>query len=155
MKIFTLISFLFFGSTLIAQDQTEIEVDSLISLAKEQLGVSYKYGTSNPGVSFDCSGFVNYVYQSFDLPSSRSSKAYANLGKRVKLEECKKGDCIIFSGTQAGSKSVGHVGIVVENNENGIKFIHSSSSKNHYGVTITDFYTTNYPKRFLQVRRMF
>jgi cell wall-associated NlpC family hydrolase len=138
-----------------AQDSLSIHPDSLVEVAKSQLGVTYKWGTSNPDVSFDCSGFTSFVYSSFDVKCSRSSKAYGSLGERVSLEECQPGDCIVFSGTQTGSKTIGHVGIVIENNENGIKFIHCSSSKKHYGVTITDYYTSNYTKRFLQVRRMF
>ncbi len=126
----------------------------LIEIAKEQLGVPYKYATSDPGVSFDCSGFTHYVYSSLDLPSSRSSKDYGSFGEQVDLKTCVPGDCIIFSGTAKGSRTIGHIGIVVTNDESGLKFIHCSSSKKHFGVVITDYYESNYPKRFLQVRRL-
>lgn len=152
MRILVLIMSLFFTYVTSAQ---EVNADSLVAIAKSQLGVTYKWGTSNPNISFDCSGFTSYVYSSFDVPSSRSSKAYGTLGTQIPLEECKKGDCLVFAGTQPGSKSIGHVGIVIEHNEEGIQFIHCSSSKRHYGVVITDYYTSGYPKRFLQVRRMF
>lgn len=155
MKHIFVIAFILFGSISFGQDSAQVDADALIKLAKSQLGVTYKYATSNPNVSFDCSGFTSYVYSSFEIPSSRSSKAYGNLGEAVSLENCKKGDCILFSGTKTGSKTIGHVGIVIENNENGLKFIHCSSSKNHYGVTITDYYDSNYTKRFLQVRRLY
>lgn len=137
------------------QDSTMTKSDSIVKLAKEQLGVPYKYATSNPGVSFDCSGFTSYVYSTCDVPSSRSSKAYGALGSQVTLESCQPGDCMIFSGTAAGSKTIGHVGIVISNDENGIKFMHCSSSKKHFGVVVTNYYDSNYPKRFLQVRRLF
>lgn len=155
MKSLIIIFFVFISANLSAQDSLEINVDSLVNVAKAQIGVTYKWGTSNPNVSFDCSGFTSYVYSSFEVKSSRSSKAYGQLGELVSLEECQKGDCIIFSGTQPGSKTIGHVGIVIQNNEEGIKFIHCSSSKRHYGVTVTDYYSSNYTKRFLQVRRLF
>jgi cell wall-associated NlpC family hydrolase len=142
-------------STLSAQENWENKADSIVSIAKEQLGVTYKYATSKPNISFDCSGFTSYVYNSCEIPSSRSSKAYKNLGEPVSLAECRKGDCILFTGTDASKKVIGHVGIVLENSENGIKFIHCSSSKKHYGVTITDFYDSGYPKRFMEVRRLF
>lgn len=152
ISIFFLV-ILSFGTS--AQDSTVVNIDAFVQLAKSQVGVTYKWGTSNPNVSFDCSGFTSYVYKSFDVPSSRSSKAYGALGEKVTLEECQVGDCLVFSGTQAGSKTIGHVGIVIEKNEQGLKFIHCSSSKKHYGVTVTDYYSSNYTKRFLQVRRMF
>lgn len=148
-----LVIFVAFGS--FAQSDRDSLSLELVDLAKAQIGVPYKYATSNPGVSFDCSGFTSYVYSSFELPNSRSSKDYGSFGKQINLENCQPGDCMIFSGTAPGSTSIGHVGIVVSNDENGIRFIHCSSSTKHFGVVITDYYTSNYPKRFLQVRRLF
>jgi cell wall-associated NlpC family hydrolase len=151
--VFLFLAFLSYETS--AQDGTVVNVDSLVELAKSQVGVTYKWGTSNPNVSFDCSGFTSFIYSSFDVKSSRSSKAYGALGEKVALEECQVGDCIVFSGTEAESKTIGHVGIIIEKNEEGLKFIHCSSSKKHYGVTVTDYYSSNYSKRFLEVRRMF
>lgn len=138
----------------IAQDSWEQKADSLVDIAKAQLGVPYKWATSNPGKSFDCSGFTAHVYGSLDITDCRSSKGYANIGEKIMLSDVRKGDCLLFAGTTPGSKTVGHVGIVIENNENGIQFIHCSSSKKHFGVVITDYESSGYPKRFLQARRL-
>ncbi len=154
MKYFILCISLVFAFDGISQDNWESRADTLLINAKAQLGVPYKWGTSNPNISFDCSGFTAYVYKSIDAPNSRSSKAYATLGKQVPLAECRKGDCIVFSGTAPGSKTPGHVGIVTYHSEDTLQFIHCSSSKKHFGVVITDYYSSNYPKRFLQVRRL-
>jgi len=155
MKVAALVLFLLITSFSFGQDTTATKSDSIVAIAKEQLGVPYKYATSLPGVSFDCSGFTSYVYGSFDIPSSRSSRAYGKLGKQVSLENSQPGDCMIFSGTATGSTTIGHVGIVISNDENGIQFIHCSSSKKHFGVVTTNYYESNYPKRFLQVRRLY
>lgn len=138
-----------------AQEAWEDKADSIVEIASEQLGVSYKWATCNPGVSFDCSGFTSYVYKNTNVQNSRSSKAYGSLGEPVTIENCRKGDCIVFSGTQTGSTTIGHVGIIIESNENGIKFIHCSSSKKHFGVVVTNYYDSGYPKRFLEIRRLF
>jgi cell wall-associated NlpC family hydrolase len=135
--------------------QKEPTADSIVDIAKAQLGVTYKYATSNPGVSFDCSGFTAYVYGSLNITDCRSSKSYATIGEKIELSEVRKGDCLVFSGTAPGSTTAGHVGIVIENNENGIQFIHCSSSKSHYGVVITHYESSGYPQRFLQARRLF
>ncbi len=147
--------FIFITKATYAQTDRDSLTHQLIATAKSQLGVPYKYATSNPNESFDCSGFTSYVYGTFELPHSRSSKDYGQLGEQVTLETCLPGDCILFSGTAPGSKTIGHVGIVISNDENGIQFIHCSSSKNHFGVVITNYHDSNYPKRFLQVRRLF
>lgn len=150
VSLFLVVSF--FGN---AQESWEQTADSLVDVAKAQLGVPYKWATSNPGKSFDCSGFAAYVYGSFNITECRSSKGYADIGRKIDLSEVRKGDCLVFAGTAPGSRTVGHVGIVVENNENGIQFIHCSSSKSHFGVVITDYESSGYPKRFLQARRLF
>ncbi len=155
MKALTIILFLGLSWGAISQDSLLTKSDSIVMIAQEQIGTPYKYATSNPGISFDCSGFTSYVYSSCDIPSSRSSKAYGKLGTQVSLENCQPGDCMIFSGTAAGSKTIGHVGIVLSNDENGIHFIHCSSSKKHFGVVVTNYYESNYTKRFLQVRRLY
>lgn len=155
MKSLIFTVFVLIGTTVLSQNSLENKTDSILEIATAQLGVPYKYATSNPDISFDCSGFTSYVYSSCDVPSSRSSKAYGNLGAEVPLENCQPGDCLIFSGTAAGSKTIGHVGIVVSNDQNGLKFIHCSSSKKHFGVVITDYHESNYPKRLLQVRRLY
>jgi cell wall-associated NlpC family hydrolase len=137
-----------------AQTTVSIDGDSLVGFAKKQLGVTYKYGTSNPGKSFDCSGFTSYVYRSFGLNSPRMSSEFINFGTKVELNECKKGDCLVFTGTNVSDRRPGHVGIVVENTDGKIKFIHCSSAKSHYGVVISDLTNTNYAKRVLEVRRV-
>ena len=143
---------LFFNSW--SQTIEETKSDSILVIAKEQLGVGYKYGTSNPGSSFDCSGFVSYVYDAVNLPNSRASRDYQHLGKKISLDSCRAGDCILFTGTNPKKREVGHVGIIVSSSEDELTFIHCSSSKKHFGVVITDYYNSAYPERFIEVRRM-
>jgi cell wall-associated NlpC family hydrolase len=154
MKCILIFLSFFTASFLFSQDTLKFDGDSLVEFAKKQLGVTYKFGTSNPGKSFDCSGFVQYIYRSFGVVSPRSSSAYLNLGKQVELNQCKKGDCLVFTGTNSSVRSPGHVGIVIENLEGQIKFIHCSSSRNHYGVVISSL-NESYSKRLLQVRSVY
>ncbi len=155
MKQFILLVLLAFPAGIFGQIHRDSIANRLVTIAEAQLGTPYKWATSNPGVSFDCSGFTSYVYGSFDITDCHSSKGYGNLGTKISLSQAQPGDCMIFSGTAPGSTTIGHVGIVVENNEDGLKFIHCSSSSKHYGVVITDYYNSGYPKRFMQVRRLF
>lgn len=142
--------------TSLAQDSLwQCKADSIILLAKSQLGVKYVWGTSKPNVSFDCSGFASYVYKSQEISEARTSSVFARKGESVSKENCRKGDCIIFSGTAPGSKAVGHVGIVIENKQGEVRFIHCSSSKKHSGVVISNLETSGYKKRFLDIRRLF
>lgn len=147
--------FLLISSFSNAQSSWEQKADSVVDIATSQLGVPYKWATSIPGKSFDCSGFTAHVYGSMNITKCRSSKGYASIGNKIDFSQTRKGDCLLFAGTTPGSKTVGHIGIVIENNENGLKFIHCSSSKRHFGVVITDYESSGYPKRFLEARRLF
>lgn len=150
-----LISFiLFFSANAIGQSVDWMcKSDSVMLIAESQLGTPYKYGSKAPNKSFDCSGFVSYVYDECGIESVRTSRGFQALGEKINLDESRPGDCILFSGTK--SRTVGHIGIVVENDSDGVKFIHCSSSKRHFGVVVTDLESTGYKDRFVEVRRLF
>jgi len=126
--------------------------DDLLNFAQTLIGVPYHFASSNPEYGFDCSGFVGFVFHNFNIPVPRSSADYANAGERIKLTDAKPGDVILFAGTQKRSRRIGHIGIIISNADNEIKFIHSTSGKEH-GVTITTMDKT-YRRRFVRVVRM-
>ena len=109
----------------------------LISFAQSLKGVRYKYACSDPKRGFDCSGFVMYVFNHFQMTVPRSSIAYTNIGE--------------FTGTNAAVRKVGHVGIIIQGGESP-SFIHVSSGK-AYGVTETVL-NPHYKKRLIKVIRL-
>lgn len=126
--------------------------DSIVNFAKKQIGIRYKWGGTTPK-GFDCSGFVYYVYNHFGLDIPRSSKGMSDFGKSISLEDCQKGDIILFTRPKSKTRTVGHVGIIISEKGEPIKFIHSSSAKNRRGVVITDF-EGSYITRFVGIRRV-
>ncbi len=111
----------------------------ILDQAVRYKGVPYKYGGTDPS-GFDCSGFVYYVYKKLGYQLPRTSKTLANSGKRKALSACKPGDIVLFG--ERGK--VGHVAIVYSNDSEGIKVIHSTSSK---GVIISDISNNTYWKK--------
>ncbi|MFT4600157.1 MAG: cell wall-associated NlpC family hydrolase [Arenicella sp.] len=132
-------------------DSEELELrDSIVDYAQNFLGTPYKWGgTSTSG--FDCTGFVYYVFKKFGVKVSRASSGYENAGEKVDFENSKAGDIMLFTGTNSSIRKVGHAGIVLKNTDGMIDFIHSSSSKRHFGVTITRYNESGYEKRFLRI----
>jgi cell wall-associated NlpC family hydrolase len=128
--------------------------DSVVNFAKTFLGTNYCYGSATPKKGFDCSGFTWFVFNHYGINIPRSAKDYKTFGKEVPIEQARKGDIIVFRGTHVGDKTAGHVGIVISNPGEKLQFIHSSSSKNHSGVTITDYYSSAYTKRFIKIIRV-
>jgi cell wall-associated NlpC family hydrolase len=124
----------------------------IVAFAKTQIGVEYKFCSMDPIGGFDCSGFVNYVFNHFRIKVPRSSVEFTNVGTPVPLKETMPGDLILFTGTNVNNRTVGHIGIIVSNNNGDIKFIQSSSGK-EYGVTIS-LLGAYYMSRFVKVVRM-
>lgn len=92
---------------------------SIISKAKEYIGVNYRYGRSDEQ-GFDCSGYVRFVYSKFGITLPHSSSEQYKQSKHIKTRQALPGDLIFF---QTRGKSIGHVGIYLGDNS----FIHSPS----------------------------
>lgn len=130
----------------IQKEQTTIDRDSIIKYAKKYLDTPYLYAGNNPQKGFDCSGFVSYVFNNFDINLPRSSNGYKNLGTALSPEDFRVGDILVFYGYK-DKTSIGHVGIVCEANGMQSKFIHASSGKANK-VTISELNSEHYTKRF-------
>jgi len=127
--------------------------DELIAFAKTLIGVPYVYASTNPKVGFDCSGFITYVFNHFSIQVPRSSIDFTNVGTTVAVENAKQGDIILFTGTNEMERDIDHMGLVVSNDNNGLQFIHATSSK-IMAVTITQL-NEQYKKRFIRISRIF
>ncbi|MCB9224743.1 MAG: C40 family peptidase [Crocinitomicaceae bacterium] len=123
--------------------------DSIVGYAQEHLGTPYKWGGATTE-GFDCTGFVYFVFKKFGIHVSRSSSGFENFGEKIALDTSLPGDIMLFTGTDHTNRNVGHAGIVLQNEDGVIDFIHSSSSKKHFGVTITRYNASGYEKRFLR-----
>ena len=132
---------------------SNVQPRELVSFAQTLIGTPYVYGSTDPKVGFDCSGFITYVFNHFGVSVPRSSIEFTHVGKPVSLEEAKVGDIVLFTGTDSADKFVGHMGIVTENQGGNVQFIHSTSGKAH-GVTITPL-ETYYKKRYVKTIRVF
>jgi cell wall-associated NlpC family hydrolase len=129
-----------------------VDPDALVSFAETLTGTPYVYGSANPKQGFDCSGFITYVFNHFGISVPRSSIDFTGVGKEILVANAKRGDIILFTGTNPSEKWVGHMGIVLSNKDT-LRFIHSSSGK-AMGVTITPL-NQYYLGRFVKTIRVF
>jgi cell wall-associated NlpC family hydrolase len=106
------------------------KVDKLILLAKSKLGSSYEPTKAGPD-SFDCSGFVYYLFTTNGISIPRESIDQSESGKKLTREELKRGDILFFDTYERNH--INHSGVYLGDG----KFIHASSGK-AYGVIISD-----------------
>ncbi len=126
--------------------------DDLVNYAETLIGTPYLYGSTNPAKGFDCSGFITFVFNHFNIAVPRSSEGFTSVEREISLKQAKRGDIILFTGTDSTKRIVGHMGIITSQN-NGHEFIHSTSGK-AYGVTVTPL-NKYYQGRFVKVIRIF
>ncbi len=130
-------------------DSTQNRRDSLLSFARQYLGVPYIYATSDPEKGFDCSGFIHYIYHHFGVNVPRSSIDYKTYGREVSLASSQTADLILFTGAQDTDR-IGHIGIILQNRGDSTEFIHASSGK-EMAVVISLLAAPHYKKRFVKV----
>ena len=89
---------------------------AMITEAEKYLGYPYVWGGSNPGTSFDCSGFVSWVINHSGWNVGRlGAQGLCNICTLVSGANVRPGDLVFFEGTY-DTDGVSHVGIYVGNN---------------------------------------
>ncbi|MDO5443924.1 MAG: C40 family peptidase, partial [Bacteroidia bacterium] len=124
---------------------------SLLETAKAKLGCKYKYASAGPN-TFDCSGFMLYVFKQEGISLPHGSGSQYTIGKALKEGEALKPcDLVFFSGRKISS-TVGHVGMVVDYNAatGEFTFIHAAMIGVEIQVSTADYYT----RRYIGARRI-
>ena len=91
---------------------------AIIKEAEKYLGYPYIWGGSTPATSFDCSGFVSYVYNNCGVGWSfgrLGASGLLGICTRVSAANVRPGDLVFFQGTY-DTTGASHVGIYVGNN---------------------------------------
>jgi peptidoglycan DL-endopeptidase CwlO len=106
----------------------------VLATGDQYLGERYVYGGAKPGVGFDCSGFVQYVFGRHGVSLPRTSRQQATAGRPLPRTPTalRPGDLMLFSSKGQG---VDHVAIYAGDN----RLIHSSAGAG--GVVYDDLST--------------
>ena len=119
--------------------------EQLVETAKQYLGTPYVWGGMSES-GFDCSGFVNYVYDAYGVDLERVAQSiYSKNGTYVEKSDLRAGDLVFFgySGT-----SITHVGMYI----GGGQFIHASSGSGK--VVITELSSNYYTRMYVGAKRI-
>ncbi len=127
--------------------------DIVVKFAESLQGIPYNYGSAVKEKGFDCSGFIYYVFNNYKIMVPRVSRDFTNAGMPVSTLESKRGDIILFTGSNPSGGVVGHMGLLTKNDQGLLKFIHVASGKGG-GVTISSMNSYFMP-RFVKVIRVF
>ena len=89
----------------------------LIEEANKRLGYPYVWGGYTPDTSFDCSGFVSWLFTSTGVRNigHAGAKGLYSMSQHISPEEALPGDVIFFAGTIEGDSGITHCGLYVGN----------------------------------------
>lgn len=119
-----------------------VSTSKIISTAKQYIGVPYLWGGITPN-GFDCSGYVQYVFNQCGITLPRTVAQQWTVGISISKSNLREGDLVFF---KTGS-AVSHMGIYIGNNQ----FIHASTSK---GVVISSLSNTYWSNCYYGARRV-
>ena len=107
-------------------------------------GAPYRLGGEDPS-GFDCSGFVQYVYEQHGVAMPREVRQQFRVGKSVDRARLEPGDLVFFSTVAPGAS---HVGIII----GGDQFVHAPSER---GVVRVETLSSQYwASRFVGAKRV-
>lgn len=117
---------------------------NLVKKAKSAIGTPYVLGGSAPG-GFDCSGLVQWAFNSVGVELPRTAREQSVIGKKVKnIKDMRAGDIVAFRHPRRGY----HTGIYVGNG----KFVHSPRKRS--SVRINSLSDPYFSRTLLGARRV-
>ncbi|MBA2176552.1 C40 family peptidase [Halobacillus locisalis] len=133
------------ASTPSVSTDSAVSNTGLVQEAKSHIGTPYVWGGTSPA-GFDCSGFLNYVYQSagVDLPRTVASIYADHRMDTVSSSNRQPGDLVFFETYKPGAS---HAGIYIGNNQ----FIHSGSTN---GIEISSLSSGYWGPRYIGTKRV-
>jgi hypothetical protein len=122
----------------------------VLTRAYSYLNTPYRRGGSlQTGRATDCSGFVQHIYQNFNIDLPRSSAQQARMGTvaahAMDFAKMLPGDLLFF---RRGEWHIDHVGIYLGEG----KMIHASTRRR--GVTVADLRQSYYQNAFVVAKRL-
>ncbi|MGP4041280.1 C40 family peptidase [Gracilibacillus sp. D59] len=125
----------------VSSSKTSVSVGAIISTAKTHIGTPYVWGgTSTAG--FDCSGYLQYVFNQLGISLPRTVSDIWNATKHV--DQPSVGDLVFFETYKPGPS---HAGIYIGNGQ----FIHAGESN---GVGISKLSNSYWSERYLGAKRV-
>lgn len=118
---------------------------AVVAYALSLKGTPYRYGKASPREGFDCSGFVQHVYEHHGIDLPRTSREMAQALPAVPKTRLQSGDLVFFN---TNGRPYSHVGIYVDNDS----FVHAPSRRTGR-VLVSSLKNRYWRKRLNGIRR--
>jgi cell wall-associated NlpC family hydrolase len=115
-------------------------------VAKQMVGVRYRYGGASPSSGFDCSGLIYYSYKRVGLRSPRTTRDLYQHARPVRRSNIRTGDILFF---KLDGKKVSHAAIYLDND----RMVHAPSSGKR--VSYANLSSRFWRSRFVSAGRLY
>lgn len=104
----------------------------LVEEANKRLGYPYVWGGYTPDTSFDCSGFISWIFTETGVRNigHMGATGLYGISQHISEAELKPGDVIFFSGTIEGESGVTHCALYVGNG----MMVHCGNPCSYYDI---------------------
>ena len=102
-------------------DKNDSPKSDIVTLAKQHLGIPYRYGGSTP-TGFDCSGYMLFIFHQVGKELPRTADQQATVGSQVDTNNLRPGNMVFFATTE--EPTISHSGLYIGDR----MFIHASST---------------------------
>jgi cell wall-associated NlpC family hydrolase len=123
--------------------EAAIDTSEVSREAKALLGAPYLYGGETVS-GFDCSGFVQYVFEKVGVYVPRSTDQQWQVGETVAKANLQVGDVVFFSNTYR--EGISHSGIYLGDNQ----FIHAHRER---GIEVANLTSTYWTEKYTGAKR--
>ncbi len=108
----------------------------LVEEANKRLGYPYVWGGYTPETSFDCSGFISWIFTETGVRNigHMGANGLYSISRKISEADLKPGDVIFFSGTIEGESGITHCGLYVGNG----MMIHCGNPCTYYDIAHGD-----------------
>ena len=124
----------------------ESDLNLLVKVAENFLGVKYRRGGTHAKTGLDCSAYVQKVFQMVGVDLPRTAREQFGVGMDVARDALRLGDLVFFKRSKA--RRPAHVGIYIGND----RFIHASTTKRK--IRVDSLNTRYFSARFIGGRRI-
>jgi cell wall-associated NlpC family hydrolase len=128
-----------------SRQSSHLSRSALVDYAMSLEGAPYRYGKSSPEEGFDCSGYVQHVYQQHGVMLPRRAQDMAVDLETVSKNQLLPGDLVFFN---TNGSAFSHVGIFIDDDS----FIHASSQRTGR-VLVSHLNSRYWQKHFSGARR--
>ena len=104
----------------------------LVEEANKRLGYPYVWGGYTPDTSFDCSGFISWIFTETGVRNigHMGATGLYGISQHISEAQLRPGDVIFFSGTIEGEAGITHCGLYVGNG----MMVHCGSPCSYYDI---------------------